>query len=252
MSVSPKHTDRLKKYLKGHETVFGSRPASPTLEFGCGAGDLLIAAHEMGMTFFGIDVSEVRLAEFQQKPDSAKASDFFRLYDGDILPFRSEYFGSIYSWFVLENILDLSTSLRELVRVTKVGGTLCLITQETFNYFDGHCNVYWPPYFPRRFFRPYMEEHGFDGKQIAYMESSVFYVTTSQISSILAFLGCKIVSAAAPLNEKRRNDALDNLALNVDTERKARILARQVKQFMKSGEWSPPERNIIIWAQREM
>jgi ubiquinone/menaquinone biosynthesis C-methylase UbiE len=251
MKTSAKHVDRLNRYLRGHEEIFGARPAGPTLEFGCGAGDLLIAAHGAGLTFFGIEVSDVRRSEFEKKPGSEKTRDFFKLYEGDVLPFRSGYFGSLYSWFVLEHVPDLDTSLREMVRVTKVGGTIHLATQDTFNYFDGHCHAYWPPFFPRRFFRPYMEELGFDERQIEYMENHVFYVTTSQVTRALSFLGCKIVRAEPPLHEKRRNDPLDALALDVDTPAKARALARQVRQFMQSGEWAPPARNMMVWAQRE-
>lgn len=243
----PKKPTRFDRYYKQHVAKFGEAPQAPLLEFGCGAGEFLSHAHDAGIRCYGIEVSRTRYAEFKAKVASGEKEnliDFFALYDGTILPYNAGYFAGVYSWFVLEHIQDLWTSLREIVRVTKPGGTIFLVTQDARDCYDGHCDVPWPLFLPPHLMRPYLEEFNFDKGHVEYMCNEVYYVTTPMIVSALRAMNCEIAfqSQDPPLQY------LDSI--DIRTEQDARAYANKVKSLVEKGEWERPKENSIVHARR--
>jgi ubiquinone/menaquinone biosynthesis C-methylase UbiE len=97
------------------------------LEVGCGAGSDLLRFVKAGVRTTGIDLS----------PRSASlAKTRLRLYDcqGNVLiadaeqlPFKTDSFDLVYSWGVLHHTPDTQQAIKEVYRVTKPGGEICVM-----------------------------------------------------------------------------------------------------------------------------
>ena len=97
------------------------------LEVGCGAGSDLLRFAQAGAKTTGIDLS----------PSSASlANSRLRLYicqgdtlvtDTENLPFKSNTFDLVYSWGVLHHTPDTERAIKEVYRVTKPGGEVCIM-----------------------------------------------------------------------------------------------------------------------------
>ncbi len=246
--MTAKKPNRFENYVKIHKQHFGAPPSGPLLDYGAGAGQFLIDAHNGNMACFGVETCATREKEFHRRIAELandRLAEFFRLYEGDILPYNAKYFGGVYSWFVLEHVSDLWSSLREIVRVTKPGGTIFLLTQDARNCYDGHCDKPWPPFLPPRFIKAYLEEFGYEPDYIKYILEEVYYVTSPMVSSVLKALGCEIVYQSSD-PEPAYLDSLD-----VSTEDEARAYARKIKDIVEKGEWSRPTENATIFARRK-
>ena len=227
-----------------HRRVAGDRPARPILEFGAGPGQFLIDAHGAGQMCHAIEVDPEMEKAFLAKTEALpELRAFYRMYEGRLLPYNSNYFGTVHSWFVLEHVEDLWTSLREIVRVTKPGGVILLHTQDARNNYDGHCDAVWPAFLPREFFAPYLEGLGFQPDQARYM-SDVFYVTTPQLVSALEALGCEILTRSGDPEPAY----LD--ALNVCSADQARDYGARIREQMARGAWRRPTQNALVAARK--
>lgn len=101
--------------------------AKHVLEIGCGAGSDLLRFAQAGAITSGIDLS----------PHSAFLADSrLRLYhnngnvivaDAENLPFTANTFDLVYSWGVLHHTPDTERSIKEIFRVTKPGGKICIM-----------------------------------------------------------------------------------------------------------------------------
>lgn len=110
----------------------------PVLDIGCGNGIytqwLAKKTKASGTPTFGIDHNLRNL--------SWAATEFpdvrFLMANGEALPFPPEYFGAVMITEVLEHTRDDQSTLREIERVTKSGGTLLLSTPHTglFGFLD--------------------------------------------------------------------------------------------------------------------
>jgi SAM-dependent methyltransferase len=112
------------RYLKDHLDDF---PNGIILEAGCGPGAFIniIARNYTGCSVTGIDISEDRVAQANQKLgdlNNAKAIKA-NIYD---LPFPNDYFDFIYSRFLFEYLQEPVAAAKELYRVCKPGGKLLL------------------------------------------------------------------------------------------------------------------------------
>ncbi|MGI9289364.1 MAG: methyltransferase domain-containing protein [Pseudomonadales bacterium] len=238
---------RFSQYVKQHKQYFGEKLAGPMLEYGCGAGQFLITAHAAGIACHGVEVEQARAAQFRANVAAQgrdHLNDYFKLYDGVILPYSSKYFNVTYSWFVLEHVHDIWTSLREIVRVTKVGGAISLATQDARNCYDGHCDTPWPLLLPAHLVKAYLEEFGHEESYIDYMCKEVFYVTTPLIASTLKALNCEIIYQSADPTPT----CLDSI--NIRTADQAKAYARKVKTLIDHGQWARPMENAIVYARR--
>ena len=246
MSTDTKISSQLARYLKLHTKHFGTRPKGPILEYGAGKGDFLINASNNNLTVHGVEVDEVRAEQFKRNcgDDLPRFEPFYSLYDGTVLPFNSQYFGGVYSWFVLEYVQDIFTSLREIVRVTKTGGSVVLFFQDARDCYEGHCDLPWPPLLPKRFFAPYLAAFGASEQQIKFMERDVIYVTTPLVCSALESLGCKIHYESRAKHPKMLS------GIDIASDEEAFTYGKQVRSQVESGNWERTPENGIVIAER--
>jgi demethylmenaquinone methyltransferase / 2-methoxy-6-polyprenyl-1,4-benzoquinol methylase len=100
------------------------------LDVGTGTGDLAIAlAHCGANQVIGADFVREMLAVARAKVSARPLAGAVTFVTADALqlPFRDETFDGVVNGFLLRNVADLPSALRELVRVLKPGGRLvCL------------------------------------------------------------------------------------------------------------------------------
>jgi demethylmenaquinone methyltransferase/2-methoxy-6-polyprenyl-1,4-benzoquinol methylase len=98
-------------------------PAGPILDLATGTADLAIALQASGRQVIGADFSMGMLTEAQRK---LRARPTWRIplvaADALALPFADRSFACVTSAFLLRNLGDLRTGLREMRRVTRPGG----------------------------------------------------------------------------------------------------------------------------------
>ncbi len=102
-----------------------SAPAGPILDLATGTADLAIAvqAASPGRKVIGADFSLGMLTEAQRKLAGRPAPRIPLLAaDALALPFADKSFACVTSAFLLRNLGDLPTGLREMRRVTRPGG----------------------------------------------------------------------------------------------------------------------------------
>lgn len=97
------------------------------LEIGPGNGkhvrDFMLLAD--GITYFGIDISEIMVAE--ASADYADYSDVsFQLSDGKVIAFQDNSFDKIFTVNTIYFWEEPEAYLKEIWRVLKPGGTLCI------------------------------------------------------------------------------------------------------------------------------
>jgi ubiquinone/menaquinone biosynthesis C-methylase UbiE len=98
--------------------------AGPVLDVGCGNGIYTAWLAKKSTPAFGIDHNLKNLCWAKGEfPDVQ-----FLMANGEGLPFEDEYFGAVMITEVLEHTRDDQSTLREIRRVTKAGGTLLLST----------------------------------------------------------------------------------------------------------------------------
>ena len=90
------------------------------LDVGCGVGQVVARLNQAGAEAYGVDVSEPNIDR------ARKVSDRCQLYDGRRLPFPDQHFASVGALNVLEHVEEPEAFIRELVRVTDIGGRIVL------------------------------------------------------------------------------------------------------------------------------
>lgn len=99
--------------------------ASAVLEVGCGTGNYSIALHgATGCRAAGVDPSAQMLATARAR---SQAIDF-RQGRAEALPFAIENFDLIFSVDVIHHLADRAAFFREAVRLLRLGGRLCTVT----------------------------------------------------------------------------------------------------------------------------
>jgi demethylmenaquinone methyltransferase/2-methoxy-6-polyprenyl-1,4-benzoquinol methylase len=100
-----------------------SRPA--ILDIGCGTGDLSLALSGLGPVV-GSDFCHPMLQIGRDKIGSRRSVHTISLLEADALalPFQDRSFDAVVSAFVLRNLVDARSGLREMRRVLRRGGVL--------------------------------------------------------------------------------------------------------------------------------
>ena len=116
-------------YAKYADTLKPSEPGARALDVGCGVGQVVARLSEAGFEAHGVDVSE---------PNIERAKRFCprcRIYDGRKLPFPDAHFASVGALNVLEHVDEPESFIKELVRVTRIGGRIVLSSPNFFRVF---------------------------------------------------------------------------------------------------------------------
>jgi len=216
----------------------------PILDFGCGGGYFVLEGLYRDLDIWGIDrlfgkIKRYRkLIEYTSSPKSWEKRCL--VGDGVILPFPSDYFDLVSSWWVFEHIPTPGEAIREMVRITRPHGVIVIRAQDARTSWEGHCNIPWIPYLSRRLACVWIEEFG----KSPSMYEGVYDVTQPQVISILESLGCRIVKQSAtpqPLIDGHRR---------LCTEKNVRQMARLIKAKLDRGEWIPRQNGLYVYAQK--
>jgi len=116
-------------YAKYADTLRPEKPGGRVLDVGCGVGQVVARLAGAGFEAHGVDVSEPNIERAQ------KVCPRCQLYDGRTLPFGDQFFDSVGALNVLEHVEQPEEFLRELVRVTHVGGRLVVSSPNFFRVF---------------------------------------------------------------------------------------------------------------------
>lgn len=95
------------------------------LDYGCGQGKWTPLLRDMftDAEIVGIDISEVAIAKASLKFPQNQ----FLFFDGDRASLEDSNFDLIFSFHVLEHVLDVSASIKDIARLLRTGGYACII-----------------------------------------------------------------------------------------------------------------------------
>lgn len=216
----------------------------PILDFGSGVGYFVLEGLRRGMDIWGVDQFFGKIKRFRKLIEYTENKVEWQkrclVGDGVTLPFSSDIFNLVTSWWVYEHIANPGEAIREMVRVTSPGGIIVIRAQDAHTSWEGHCNIPWIPYLPSHLERIWIEEFG----KSHHLREGVYNVTQSQVISILENLSCKtLIQAESPkvLIENHRH---------LCTEKDVRLVAKQVKKRLDEGEWQPVQEGLYIFAQK--
>jgi SAM-dependent methyltransferase len=126
------HKNKYLAYLRDHAILNSLKDVPPSagiLDFGCGTGNISRMLCENGYNPVGVDIS---LELLRHTRDQSRDDCLFVQYDGQHLPFPSNYFNACVTHEVLIHLTDnelLSQCLKEIIRVVKPGGLLIAVEQ---------------------------------------------------------------------------------------------------------------------------
>lgn len=235
---------RWNQCLKALDEINPQIQQGPMLDFGCGVGYFVLEGLRRGMDIWGIDQFFGKIKRFRKLIECTGSLVEWEkrclVGDGVTLPFSSDFFSFVTSWWVYEHISNPGEAIREMVRVTRPGGIIVVRAQDAHTSWEGHCNIPWIPYLPGYLERAWIEEFG----KSHHMREGVYNITQSQVISILDNFGCNtLIQAESPqvLIENHRH---------LRTEKDVREMAKKVKEKLDRGEWQPVQEGLYIFAQK--
>ena len=217
----------------------------PILDLGCGIGYFVYYALSRRFNIWGADRSKSKILRYREFVRHTEGPESWEkrciVSDGQEMPFKSNHFAAISSWYVLEHLVNLGGVLREVVRVTQRGGVIILKAQDARNGWEGHCKIPWIPFLSGNLARAWVEEFG---KSYEDMKGA-YDITEPQVTAILETCGCKVVAKASP------PVMLIDQHWQINTEQEVRNAARKVMAMVENGQWNPQPENLIIYAVKE-
>ncbi len=218
----------------------------PVLDFGCGVGYFVYEGLRREIDIWGVDraIGKIKRYQYLIKHNQSPEEWYKKclIADGMALPFPSNTFNAVISWWVLEHIATPDEIIHELVRITQPGGVIVIRAQDARTDWEGHCKIPWIPYLSGKLARAWIEEFG---KSITKYEN-VFNITQPQVIAILEERGCRVISKApTPPPVMVGNFSLENC-----TVEEVRQLARLKKIEYDAGRWCPNPDGLYLYAQK--
>ena len=134
------------------------------LDIASGFGQFLLHSLEAGYDTIGLEPDpwrcrfvEDKIAALEMPGEWAARVCCGR---GERLPFEDDYFDYVTSYQTLEHVQDPAAVIRELVRVTRVGGAIHIMCPDYRGTYEGHYRLPWLPLFPRTLARAYLRALG--------------------------------------------------------------------------------------------
>lgn len=95
------------------------------LDYGCGQGKWTPLLRDMypSAEIVGVDISEVAIFKAAKKFPENK----FLAFDGERVPLDDGSFDLVFSFHVLEHVLDVTSSIKDIARLLRPGGSACII-----------------------------------------------------------------------------------------------------------------------------
>lgn len=116
------------KHMFAYEYAKGViKPNAKVLEIGCGTGygtAMLADRKDLQITGLDVDASVVEFANKLYQSDNCH----YMAFDGSRLPFQDEEFDAVFSFQVIEHVVDDESFLKEMSRVLKPGGHAIVVT----------------------------------------------------------------------------------------------------------------------------
>ncbi len=120
------------KYFDWILDLLETKSGKTLLDIGCGAGYLLTQAEERGLLPYGIDISNVAIELAKKNAPNSKAS----VGNAEELPYPDMFFDYITALGSLEHLLDIDKGIRELTRVLKDEGRVCIELPNSYCFMD--------------------------------------------------------------------------------------------------------------------
>jgi SAM-dependent methyltransferase len=214
------------------------------LDFGCGVGHFVLEGLNRNMDIWGVDCLPGKVSRYKRlvKLSSNKSSWEERciLGSGENLPFESNKFSAISSWFVFEHIPEPLPVLKELVRVLKPNGVIIIRAEDARTSWEAHCKIPWLPYLSDQYVNVWLEE--FDCSPD--LRNGVYDITLPECETFLEELSCRIIlKATEPLTPIENH-------CDLPTEKQIRFKARQAKTLLDQGAWLAQPKYFHICAQK--
>jgi len=146
------HVERVRR-LVGPDAFNGRM-----LNVGCGTGGFNVLVSRAGARAVGVDESGDAIDICGLK--ARKVGGVFAQAQAEALPFRDGAFDFVYCFSAIEHVHSIAQSIREIVRVTRRGGTIYLHTNNAWAFHEGHYKVLWLPFMPRPLGRLYLRALG--------------------------------------------------------------------------------------------
>jgi SAM-dependent methyltransferase len=116
-------TEEFDEFLRETRTSKEDLRGKVILDAGCGTGRLAVMLAEEGARVFALDIHE-RLAYYASRCADPAVSPYFVKADVGLLPFEDMALDLVWCQGVLSYVGDPSGALKELQRVTKIGGAI--------------------------------------------------------------------------------------------------------------------------------
>jgi len=216
----------------------------PILDFGSGVGYFVLEGLRRDMDIRGVDILPGKIVRYRHLVDYTGSPGSWKkrclVANGEQLPFPSDSFSAVCSWYVFEHIANPGRCIREMVRVTRPDGIIAIRAQDARNGWEGHCKIPWVPFLSERLSRVWIETFGVSPT----LREGVYDITQPQVKAILMELGCRILVEAPEPQQLIENHRV------LATEEMVREKARQVRDEFVSGKWQPQPENLYIYAQK--
>lgn len=112
---------------------FAEARGTDVLEVGCGAGTDLLQFARAGARCNAIDLTEAGIALARRRLEAEGLTANLRVADAERLPFGDGSFDVVYSWGVIHHSPDTEACAKEIVRVLRPGGRLCVMIYNRYS-----------------------------------------------------------------------------------------------------------------------
>ena len=118
------------------------RPGGRFLDYGCGAGEVVLAGRDRGLDIYGSDVfyGGGPLTRAAAESTGLLGTRILPMVDGR-LPFPDEHFDFVFHNQVFEHVPDIELALTEISRVLKPSGLMLSIFPSREILWDGHSGI---------------------------------------------------------------------------------------------------------------
>ena len=128
---------------------FAARHGGRVLDYGCGAGRLIVAGRARGVDIFGTDVFYGGSAARAEAEASGLFGEFIRDMSDERIPFDDETFDLVVNNQVMEHVEDLDATVTEIHRVVKPGGSVLSVFPSKDVWREGHIGIPFAHWFSR-------------------------------------------------------------------------------------------------------